>query len=121
MLTPSEIQRGLGGGSGVHRIVYDRSRRYVCSEPVPLQEETRASLVEKIAHSARDEEHSLETRIRRILNRESHDQTSTRLSQRRRAEIVARARRPIDADTAIIGLEAWSQGAQMLFVTSSKG
>jgi hypothetical protein len=121
MLTPSEIQRGLGGASGVHRIVYDRERRYVCSEPVPLHEETRQSLAERIGMSARDARQSLETRIGRILHRESHDQASMRMSERRRAEIVARARRPIDANAAIIGLEAWSQGAQIIFVTSSKG
>ncbi len=118
MLKPSEINRGMAGVVGVHKVVYDRSRRYVCSEPMPIEEETRASLLDAVAHSARDSKRSLEDRISTLLTRETADQIGGRLSEVRRREIRARARRPVDANAAIVGLEAWSQGAQMLFVTA---
>jgi hypothetical protein len=119
LLKPSEITRGMGGGAGVHRIVYDRSRRYVCSEPIAIEEETSDSLLENVARGARDPHHPLAERIATLLEREAANEVGGRLSNARRRELRERAKRPIDADAAIVGLEAWTQGTQVLFVTSS--
>lgn len=119
MVTPSEILRGAAGVSGVHRVVYDRVARYVCSEPISIREETPASFAERVGKRARNSEQSLEAQVVKIAQRAEQEEPATRLSSLRRSAIMKRAKRPIDGLAVIIGLEAWSQGAQTLFVTTT--
>lgn len=123
IVKPSEIQRGLsssGNVPGMHRIVYDHSRRYVCSEPASIKEERPAELATRLLSRAGNQEQSLEQRILRLAERRTIEGGTLRLSSSRRQSIFARAKRPVDAQAAIIGLEAWSQGAQLLFVTGNR-
>lgn len=59
----------------------------------------------------------LEVRIQRLFDRPRPDTGPGDLPTPRRESLFARAKRPVDAMAAIVGLEAWSQGAQMIFVT----
>lgn len=120
LLKPSEIVRGVqaqSGPSSVHRIVYDRSRRYVCSEPVELREEEPDDLAGAIRERLQGAAETLEVQIERLFERPRPDTGPGGLAAPRRERLFARAKRPVDAMAAIIGLEAWSQGAQMIFVT----
>lgn len=72
LVTPAEIARGAQAQSGptsVHRILYDRSRRYVCSEPTPIEEHKPRDLVERIGKRARDPNRSLEGQIAYLFER----------------------------------------------------
>jgi hypothetical protein len=120
MLRPSEILRGIQSQrrkAGVHRIVYDRSRRYLCSEPVLLREELPAQIAEHIAARIRHQETSLESQIQRLYERPRPEGGPGRFPADRTEEVFGRATSDIDAMAAVVALEAWSQGAQMVFVT----
>jgi hypothetical protein len=72
LLKPSEVLRGIqaqGGTIGVHRIVYDRSYRYVCSEPVELREQRPREAAREIADRVRRHHISLEGQIGRLFER----------------------------------------------------
>ncbi|KLK91886.1 hypothetical protein AA309_17425 [Microvirga vignae] len=115
LLRPSEIQRGSGGTPGEHRIVYDRIRRYVCSEPRAVEEVTPDELVEKLDVRARSQE-PLISRLERLVSSERARGTP-QLARSRQRDIRSRARTPADGLAAIVGLEAWLQGTQVLFIT----
>ena len=119
LLRPSEIQRGSGGTSGDHRIVYDRIRRYVCSEPRAVDEVAPDEMVEKIGVRARSPQEPLISRLERLASSE-RARDIPQLSRNRQQDIRMRARTASDGLAAIIGLEAWLQGAQVLFVTPSE-
>jgi hypothetical protein len=122
MLKPSEVLRGVqaqAGPPGVHRIVYDRARRYVCSEPVEVREERPDEMAREIKERVRRPDGSLERQIRRLFDRARPEAGPGGLTAPRQERLFARARRPVDAMAAIVGLEAWSQGAQLVFVTDS--
>lgn len=121
LLKPSEIQRGIltqGGTAGVHRVVYDSLRRYICSEPEAIEEETPDEMARGIGERAQRHKVTLESQIVRIFNRSRSDKGPGSLAKPRQETLFARALTPLDAMAAIIGLEAWSQGAQMIFVSS---
>jgi hypothetical protein len=121
MLKPSEISRGIaaqGGTPGVHRIVYDKLSRYVCSEPVELHEQRPQELANEIAQKIRSSETSLHHQIEHLISRPVADDGSERFDPIRRERLYGRAKRPIDAMAAMVGIEAWSQGAQVLFVSA---
>lgn len=123
LLKPSEISRGIqaqgGTAAGIHRIVYDYSRRYVCSRPVALHEETSGAIANQIRERVRRSHESVERQIVRLFERSRPETGPGGLSETRRERLFARSRRRLDAMAAIIGLEAWSLGAQMLFVTDT--
>jgi hypothetical protein len=121
LLKPSEILRGIasqGGAPGVHRVVYDRLSRYVCSVPVELVEQRPQELANDIAQKVRSSEKSLHDQIEHLVSRPVADGEPSRFDPVRRDRLYARAKRPIDAMAAMIGIETWSQGAQVLFVSS---
>ena len=113
LLRPSAIRHGAGSSTTQHRIVYDRQRRYVCSEPRAVDEITPDELVEKVEAHARSPE-PLRARLERLASR---DQGGPQLTPRRQREFRTAARTPDDALAATIGFEAWLQGAQAVFVT----
>jgi hypothetical protein len=120
LLKPSEILRAIraqSGTVGVHRIVYDRTRRYVCSDPVELHEQTPTEAAREIADRVRRPHISLEGQISRLFERPRPETGPGAHATERQRRLFARARRPVDAMAAIVGLEAWSQGAQVFFVT----
>ena len=122
ILRLSEILCGVqaqGGSEGVHRIVYDRACRYVCSKPVGIREVMQGEMARKIGERARMPDTSLENQIQRLFHRPPTETGPTILTAARRERLFARSRRPVDAMAAIIGLEAWIQGAQLVFVTDA--
>lgn len=116
LLRPSEIASGAGGTSGQHRIVYDQVRSYVCSKPRAVGEVRPEELVDRIDAQARSPQRSLTAQLERLATGERARETP-QLSRPRQRDIRARARTPVDGLAAIIGTEAWLQGAQVLFVT----
>ena len=121
ILKPSEINRGIsqqGAAPGVHRIAYDGWRRYVCSEPVELIEQRPRQMAHEIAANIRNGELVLEAQVERLFSRPMMDDDRGVLDPGRRDDLFGRARRPVDAMAAAIGIEAWSVGAQVIFVTA---
>lgn len=119
MLRPSQIRIGAAGAPGEHRIVYDRVNRYICSEPRIVAEVRPDEAIEKVAARARDGQ-SLLTQLERLASRQRTGDLP-RVSRPRQRDLRSRARTPADGLAAEIGLEAWLQGAQVLFVTPTKG
>ncbi|WP_196259762.1 hypothetical protein [Pelagibacterium limicola] len=116
LLRPSQIRLGAAGAPGEHRIVYDRVSRYVCSDPRAIDEVRPEDAVEKTAARAREPGPPLAAQLERLVTRE-RTRDLPRLSRPRQRDLRSRARTPADATAAEIGLEAWLQGAQVLFVT----
>jgi hypothetical protein len=119
MLRPSQIRLGAAGVPGEHRIVYDRVSRYVCSEPRAIAEVRPDEAVEKVAVRAR-EGPPLLAQLERMVSRQRTAELP-RVSRPRQQDLRSRARTPADGLAAEIGLEAWLQGAQVLFVTPAQG
>jgi hypothetical protein len=119
LITPLEIRRGTLGVLGPHRVVYDGRKRYVCSAPVPIDEVEPEQFVEQVGASARSPVFSLESRLERLQSPSDAEGLLRRVPQTERARIESRAESHAHALAAIIGLEAWLQGAQTLFVTPS--
>jgi hypothetical protein len=120
LLKPSEITRGIvstGGAPGTHRIAYDYGRRYVCSEPAPLNEIRAAQFAGEVEAKIRQDETTLESHLERLAFRETtHDGPGT-LAAVRANPLFERAKSRVNALAAMVGIEAWSQGAQVIFVT----
>ncbi|HEV2899953.1 MAG TPA: hypothetical protein VGX71_19390 [Pseudaminobacter sp.] len=115
LIKPSEIAAGVaahGHAAGSHRIVYDRTRQYVCSEPSELPrhppEEFAADVVTKIRESATPLEHS----IKALYERARDQKAAGALADSSERQIFGRAKDRLSGMAAIVGLEAWSQGAQ---------
>lgn len=120
LVTPQGIYDGAvasGSTADVHRVVYDRFHRYVCSEPVGIPEVTFEKLGHNIRERVLEGQGILSDRIKNLYERERPDTVPGTISGRHRRDIFERAKRPVDAMAAIVGLEAWSQGAELIFVT----
>jgi hypothetical protein len=124
MITPREISRGIAGSGtpiGSHRIVYDNSARYVCSNPTPVDETSPDELAKQVLTSLRQKPR----RMRDFLSDLAETPRLGRIRDRRRIgmreDLRARARTPDDASAAIVALEAWLVGAQAIFVTDPHG
>lgn len=120
LIRPREVRNALirqRSGAGVHRILYDRRRRYVCSEPEPIGEISPDELVVRAEDKVRKNKRSLGERLKFISRRPERD--GQPLGRSRISEIQERAKTEADANAAIFGIEAWSRGAQLLFVTES--
>lgn len=124
LLKPSEISRGIlaqSGSPGMHRIVYDGLNRYVCSEPTALHESRPDEIATKIALRIRQSTATLEEQVSRLYERARPAAGPGALARSRQDRIFARSKDRTHGMAAIVGLEAWSQGAQLLFVTESPG
>ena len=120
LMKPSDIETAVatqGGSAGPHRIVYDRIRRYVCSEPTELPEYRPNDLASKIRYRIQHSDMTLEKSIERIFSRERSSRRTSRLSMRRREQIVSRFKDPRAGMAVAVGTEAWTQGAQTFFVS----
>ena len=119
LVTPKEIRRGAKSTAGVHRLVYDKKNRYVCSEPIPIDEVSTEEFVSSVNAGARDVHFTLETRLEALESaiEGEENQVLPRVPLNARQGIEEKATSRSDARAAIVGLEAWIQGAQAVFVT----
>ncbi len=122
LVKPSEIQSTLiaqGSGAGRHRIAYDVARRYVCSEPIEIGEYRPNDLLDR-AMASQSAELTLKERVIELFERPRNDVTSSRHVMAKRDALFERFKDPVKAMAVAIGAEAWSQGAQMIFVTTEQ-
>lgn len=124
LLKPSEISRGVqaqAGSAGTHRIVYDGLNRYVCSEPTALRESRPDEIATEISMRIRQSTATLEEQVGRLYERVRPAAGPGALALSRQDRILAHSKDRTHGMAAIVGLEAWSQGAQLLFVTETLG
>lgn len=123
ILSPTEILRGIQAqaeNNDFHRIVYDETNCYVCSESFKLRSVKQGEMLGNIVQRTSDE--TLEESIQRLFD---CLQTGFRgeIPHTRQWEypdqLYARSRQDVDAKAATIGMEVWIQGAQLVFVTES--
>lgn len=118
LVTPRELRRALKqqqSQAGVHHILYDRWYRHVCSEPTPIEEVSPDDVAASAEEKVRKNRQPLGERLKNIGRRLRRDEAA--LGQARLADIRRRARSDADADAAIFAIEAWTRGAQLIFVT----
>jgi len=123
LIKPSEIAAGIaahGHSAGPHRIVYDQTRQYVCSEPSKLPSHRPEEFAAEVATKVRESGAPLEYSIKMLYERARDDRAVGTLADTREQQIFERAKDRLSGMAAIVGLEAWSQGAQVLFVTDPK-
>jgi hypothetical protein len=116
LITPSEIKNATPGPTAEHRIVYDHTRRYVCSDPVETPDLSANDLLKRIAARGAKKDESLAYTINRLANERPEEQAARRLSSSQRNQLRQRARTSVEGDAAVFALEAWLQGAQTIFV-----
>lgn len=145
LVRPSEIRAALdaqGATDGAHRIVYDRYRVHVCSEPRRVSEVNGDDAVAKIANIVRERVEPAGALLERIFNgladrsivrRARTIETSdyalvqaddlggrasaeyARLQRARRlADLTKRARTRDHAVAAAVGIELWTLGIQLI-------
>ena len=127
LLIPSEIQRGLleQRGKGSKRVVYDRTRSYICSEPKELHEVTSDGLKRKIEECVRTRDSSLKSNIEHLFEYvlteyEIIEEGDSRVHTTQLLDIIHSEIPPSVYDMAkIIGLVALNLGAQVVFVTEA--
>lgn len=123
LIKPSEINAGItahGQPAGHHRVVYDQTRQYVCSEPSELPRHRPEEFAAEVATRIRESGARLEYSIKMLYERARDENAAGTLANSRERQIFGRARDRLSGMAAIVGLEAWSQGAQVLFVTDPK-
>ncbi|MDE2925955.1 MAG: hypothetical protein OXT71_06100 [Acidobacteriota bacterium] len=123
ILRPSEIMRGIQAqaeNKDVHRIVYDETDCYVCSELFKLRSVKQREIFDNIVERKSDT--SLEESIQRLfdcLRTNSRDEIRDAQQWEYRNQFDARSRQDVHARALIIGMEVWIRGAQLVFVTES--
>lgn len=146
ILSPGEVRGTLdhhGVSDGEHKIVYDGLRAYLCSEPLRLQPVRSADLAAKVRSSVEaravpigevlervyegSEDRSAVRRARRAETRDDADRESfsiasdqgrqPELRRERFARLRESGRDQQEAIALAVGAEAWSLGAQLIFVT----
>ena len=127
LLTPSEIQRSLlaQGGKVSNRVVYDRTRSYVCSEPIELHEITTDRLKRKIEECVRTRDLSLKSKIEHLFEYvlaeyETITEGDSRVHTAQLLEFIhGETPSSVYGMAKIIGLVALNLGAQLVFVTKA--
>jgi hypothetical protein len=146
LLKPSEIRNQLmltGQEEGWHRVVYDLTNHYVCSDPARLTKVDLKSVAQSMRDRLANEKLPISKKIRQIffglderyvVRREAHRaadeinpirrQTMERASRTEAAarhdrlnQLIPRARSEDDAVAVALGLELWAFGIQTFFVT----
>lgn len=143
LLTPGGIRSVLaanGVADGLHRIVYDTSRAYVCSDPLQVGTVNERDLAPKVRshvdHRAAPLGEALEEifagferrgDIRRPTVRHdpdrdaysipSDDGRGAGLRRERFDRFLAGGRSRLEAVALAVGAETWSMGAQLIFIT----
>lgn len=118
---PSEITAAIssaGGNPGHHRVVYDRSQQFICSEPAALPERNSVGFARELGENIRNRSMTLEQTVKVLFERDG-PVVGRRLNAARREQIIGRFKSRTVAMAALVGLEAWSQGAQVIYVTDT--
>ncbi|WJI67237.1 MULTISPECIES: hypothetical protein [unclassified Mesorhizobium] len=116
LIKPSDILAALAGASGIHRIVYDITRRYVCSDPRIVREYSPEQMAASVRENLQKENRSLGEQIERLYQRKRPRRGPGALQMRRIDSLMERAKNELDGMAAVVALEAWTQGAQLIFV-----
>lgn len=145
LISPNDIRQQLASKSiadGWHRIVYDETRAYVCSEPQSIPMRSRSNLAEQVSERIRVRKQPLAEVVahiyagledlsstRRAVKGPDYERELTtaapgilRRGETRRArlsDLLARARTPDDAKAAALGLEVWGLGTQLVLATEA--
>lgn len=148
LIRPSEIRGALdtqGAADGPHRIIYDRYRVHVCSEPTRIFEADTEELTSKIAYRVREIKQPMRDVLarvfdgfdRRYLVRNVDEQKyvlpgtdldedpdgrmsgdyARKQRHRRFAKLLDRAKSEDHALAAAVGVELWTMGIQLVAVT----
>lgn len=113
---PSELATAVGGASGRHRVLYDRARRHILSEPRPFHEVLPETLVKDVAVAARDPGFSIIDRLQKL---------DLHLSELGRRTIVGRRFETLPGGkiatfeqrlAARVAFETFASGTQLLIV-----
>lgn len=123
ILSPLEIQRGLNAQKGEvsDRVVYDKNRSYVCSDPIELHEVTMVGLKQKIEECVRTRNSSIESKIESLFHF-----VVTEHEKLNEGEFIdyflrllddSKTRHSVNYMANLIGLVALDLGAQLVFVT----
>ena len=126
LMTPDDIHNGASGAPGKHRIVYDRTSRFVCSEARQAPERPIRDVVEKI-RERRESGPSLGDVLSRMKEQATdaprRRPTRATLTVREEASgrLRARARSAIEGEAAVFAAEAWAEGVQVMFVGEMLG
>lgn len=149
LVQPTVIRYALddqGAPDGPHRIVYDRTRVHVCSEPRRIKEIEPDEAVKQVSVSVRERQLPLGVLVEKLLKgldersgvrRKRRDDPNTVGSSRddgRRAGAYARSQRqrrlvrfmetaktPEHAVAATLGVELWTLGIQLVLVVEAQG
>lgn len=142
IVKPSSIRHVLDNNvvpDGHHKIVYDHSRTYLCSDPIPLEhvnpfnvaqtvrndishrKETLGQSLEKI-YGGFDSRFEVRTAAFKLSDRTGFDIPSDaneqpKLRAARVERLLNRGRTREEAIALAVAAEAWSVGAQTIFVT----
>jgi hypothetical protein len=146
VVSPGRIRKIMddnGVPDGDHKIVYDKSKAYLCSDPLELDTVDSLELADRVrAHIENDRptigavlrhvyrgfsrRHEIR-RPRDVQSGEEPDRTlfdipseqgrQPRLRQERLIRLLASGRSQEEAVALAVGAEAWASGAQLIFVT----
>lgn len=148
VVTPGAIRKTLDDNSvpdGDHRIVYDRSDAYLCSDPLELDTLDPTELSDRVrAHIDGErlpigeilrrvyrgfsrrrevrrprEVRSEEEADRSLFDIPSDDGRQPQLRERRLRRLLADGRSQEEAVALAVGAEAWASGAELIFVTDA--
>ena len=144
LISPADIRKQLlanGIADGLHRVVYDGARVYVCSEPIALPKRDKEAMINSVRDAIFERKrplsdvistiyHGFENRasVRRAIDRPDYQRELIETVQAslqkpvtrsdRLANFASRSRTPNDAMAAALGLEVWSLGMQLILVTA---
>jgi hypothetical protein len=124
LITPTQIDTAAPGPGAAHRVVYDRRRRHVCSDPTETPDISVGDYLRRLLARAAPDAEPLALTIKRLAEVDYAADSAPvfpRLLPRQRDQIRARARSPAEGDAAIVSFEAWLQGAQTIFLGAPAG
>lgn len=120
LITPAAIRQAAPGPAAKHRVLYDAARNYVCSEPIETPDIRSKDLVARIAERLARGEAPLAHTIKGLSEKLREPRRRLRRPLPRHVDLLrGRARTPVEEDAAVVALEAWMQGTQLVFVGSS--
>lgn len=149
LVKPSEIRSTLvanGVADGAHRVVYDYTGTWLCSDPLPLEASSASSIGQQTLARIKDSRVPLKKSIervfagfgqraeirrgdqatvsddgeRRIYAIPADSGNQARLRAARFTQFQQRAASHEDAVAAAIGAEAWAMGAQLVLAVMEK-